>query len=300
MIMKTNPLSEHPEPGQSALQRRLEIIIFGTGTLAGRRFDMMLIAAIMLSVTVVVLGSVPELDAAVGAGFWYAELCFTGLFTLEYVTRVWCTHNRPAYVLSFWGVVDLLAIVPTYIAFLFPEAAPLVVIRLFRVLRVFRVFRLVNLFSELNEILTVLRNTSRSIFVFLVMVMLVVVVFACIIYVIEGPAHGFTSIPLSIYWAVVTITTVGYGDLVPQTAAGRFVAGFGMLVGYSIIAVPTALITRKLWERINEQRAAQPTLPWNCPVCEKQGHALAALFCQHCGAELDVPSDIRERTKRDA
>ena len=113
MIMKPNPLSEHPEPGQSALQRRLEIIIFGTGTLAGRRFDMMLIAAILLSVAVVVLGSVPDLDAAVGAGFWYAELCFTGLFTLEYVTRVWCTHNRPAYVLSFWGVVDLLAIVPT-------------------------------------------------------------------------------------------------------------------------------------------------------------------------------------------
>ena len=167
-------------------------------------------------------------------------------------------------------------------------------------LRVFRVFPLVNLFAALNEILAVLPSTSRSIFVFLVMVMLVVVVFACIIYVIKGPAHGFTSISLSIYWAVVTITTVGYGDLVPQTAAGRFVAGFGMLVGYSIIAVPTALITRKLWERINEQRGAQPTLPWNCPVCEKQGHALAALFCQHCGAELDVPSDIQERTKRDA
>ena len=108
------------------------------------------------------------------------------------------------------------------------------------------------------------------------------------------------AILLSIYWAMVTITTVGYGDLVPQTAAGRFVAGFGMLVGYSIIAVPTAIITRKLWERINEQRAAQPTLPWNCPVCAKQGHALAALFCQHCGAELDVPSDIRERAQRDA
>jgi len=193
-----------------------------------------------------------------------------------------------------------LAIVPTYIAFLFPEAAPLVVIRLLRVLRVFRVFRLVTLFAELNEILAVLRSTSRSIFVFLVMVMLVVVVFACIIYVIEGPAHGFTSIPLSIYWAVVTITTVGYGDLVPQTAAGRFVASFGMLVGYSIIAVPTAIITRKLWERINDQRAAQPTLPWNCPVCAKQGHAVAAVFCQHCGAELDVPSDIRERAQRDA
>ena len=300
MIARRKPLSDHPEPGQSALQRRLESIIFGTGTLTGRRFDMMLIAAILLSVTVVVLDSVPELDDVVGTGFWYAELFFTGLFTLEYLTRIWCTHNRPAYVLSFWGIVDLLAIVPTYIAFIFPDAAPLVVIRLLRVLRVFRVFRLVSLFAELNEILAVLRSTSRSIFVFLIMVMLVVVVFACVIYVIEGPAHGFTSIPLSIYWAVVTITTVGYGDLVPQTSAGRFVAGFGMLVGYSIIAVPTAIITRKLWERINEQRAAQPTLPWNCPVCAKQGHALAALFCQHCGAELDVPSDVRERAQRDA
>ena len=129
MTKQPNPLNEHPESGQSALQRRLEVIIFGTGTLAGRRFDMTLIAAILLSVGVVILDSVPELDAAVGGGFWYAELCFTGLFTLEYVTRVWCAHNRPAYVLSFWGIVDLLAIVPTYIAFLFPEAAPLVVIR---------------------------------------------------------------------------------------------------------------------------------------------------------------------------
>ena len=300
MIARRKPLSDHPEPGQSALQRRLEIIIFGTGTLTGRRFDMMLIAAILLSVTVVVLDSVPELDDVVGTGFWYAELFFTGLFTLEYLTRIWCTHNRPAYVLSFWGIVDLLAIVPTYIAFIFPDAAPLVVIRLLRVLRVFRVFRLVSLFAELNEILAVLRSTSRSIFVFLIMVMMVVVVFACVIYVIEGPAHGFTSIPLSIYWAVVTITTVGYGDLVPQTSAGRFVAGFGMLVGYSIIAVPTAIITRKLWERINQQRAAQPTLPWNCPVCAKQGHTVDARHCKHCGAALDVPGDVRERAQRDA
>ena len=298
MITQPNPLSDSPEPGQSALQRKLEVIIFGTGTLAGRRLDMALIALILMSVTVVVLDSVPELDGLFGAGFWYAEVFFTALFTLEYATRTWCTHNRPAYLFSFWGIIDLLAIVPTYIAFLYPEAAPLVVIRLLRVLRVFRVFRLVSLFAEHNEILGVLRSTSRSIFVFLVLVMLVVVVFACVIYVIEGPAHGFTSIPLSIYWAVVTITTVGYGDLVPQTAAGRFVASFGMLVGYSIIAVPTAIITRKLWERINDQRPSHPTLPWNCPVCAKQGHSLDALHCYHCGGELDVPSDVREQVQR--
>jgi voltage-gated potassium channel len=280
------------------LRQRLETIIFGTGTLAGRRFDMTLIGLILVSVLVVVLDSVPELNESVGAGFWYTEVFFTLIFTLEYGVRIWCTHNRRAYLFSFWGIVDLLAIIPTYIAFLYPDAAPLVVIRLFRVLRVFRVFRLIALFAELNEILAVLRSTSRSIFVFLVLVMLVVVVFACVIYVIEGPQHGFVSIPVSIYWAVVTITTVGYGDLVPQTPAGRFIAGFGMLVGYSIIAVPTAIITRKLWERINDQRNSQPTLPWNCPVCAKQGHHLDAQFCRHCGAGLDVPSDVREQAER--
>jgi len=298
-MQQKNTLSTAPEPGQSKLRRQLEIVIFGTGTLAGRRFDMTLIALILLSVLVVVLDSDPELNDSVGSAFWMVEVGFTALFTLEYALRIWCTHHRSAYIFSFWGIIDLLAIIPTYIAFFYPDAAPLVVIRLLRVLRVFRVFRLVALFAELNEILAVLRSTSRSIFVFLVMVMLVVVVFACVIYVIEGPAHGFVSIPVSIYWAVVTITTVGYGDLVPQTPAGRFVASFGMLVGYSIIAVPTAIITRKLWERINEQRNAHPVLPWNCPVCAKQGHQIDAYFCKHCGSELDVPDDVRERAARD-
>jgi voltage-gated potassium channel len=117
-------------------------------------------------------------------------------------------------------------------------------------------------------------------------------------YVIEGAGSGFESIPMSIYWAVVTITTVGYGDLVPQTPAGRFVAGFGMLVGYSIIAVPTAIITRELWERINQRQNPDPPLPWNCPVCAKQGHSVDALHCKYCGSELDVPRDIRERAQK--
>ena len=200
--------------------------------------------------------------------------------------------------MSFWGIIDFLAIVPTYVALFFPEAAPLAIIRLLRVMRVFRIFRLITLFAELNEILAVLRGTSKSIFVFFVMVMLVVVIFGCVIYVIEGPAHGFVSIPVSVYWAVVTITTVGYGDLVPQTVAGRFVAGLGMLVGYAIIAVPTAIITGRLWERVNGQRNPNPTLPWNCPLCAKQGHGLLAQYCQHCGAELDVPPDVRQQAEK--
>lgn len=292
--MLQEPVNPTPVPGQSALRRRIELIIFGTGTLAGRRFDIALLGLILLSVAIVIADSVPELNQTFGERFWLIELCFTLLFTVEYGVRIWCTHNRRAYITSFWGLIDLLAILPTYIAIGYPAAEPLVVVRLLRVLRVFRVFRLIALFSELNEILAVLRSTARSIFVFLIMVLLVMVVFASVIYVIEGPASGFVSLPVSIYWAVVTITTVGYGDLVPQTPAGRFIAGAGMLVGYSIIAVPTAIITRKLWERINE-RDTNRSLPWNCPVCAKQGHALDARHCKYCGAQLDVPKDVRER-----
>ncbi len=275
------------------LRRQLEVIIFGTDTPAGRSFDIALLVVILASVLTVMIDSVPHIHRTYGDVLWQLELGFTAIFTLEYLVRIWCTQHRRAYLGSFWGVVDLLAILPTYVAFFLPQTAPLVVVRLLRVVRVFRVLKLMALFTELNEILTVLKNTARSIFVFLIIVMIVVVVFACIIYVIEGPENGFDSIPMSIYWAVVTITTVGYGDLVPQTPPGRFIAGFGMLVGYSIIAVPTAIITRELWERINERQDSHPTLNWNCPVCAKSGHSLEAAFCQYCGSELDVPKDVR-------
>lgn len=277
-------------------RHRLEVIIFGTSTTAGRNFDIALLFLILSSVAAVVIDSVPHLHAEYHAVLWRCEIFFTAIFTAEYLTRVWCTQQRRAYLVSFWGVIDLLAILPTYIAILTPEAAPLAVVRLLRVVRIFRILRLMSLFTELNDILTALKNTARSIFVFLIMVMLVVIVFACIMYVIEGSNSGFESIPMSVYWAVVTITTVGYGDLVPQTPAGRFVASFGMLVGYSIIAVPTAIITRELWERINRRQEPAQTLPWNCPVCAKDGHTVDAQFCRHCGAALDVPSDIRERS----
>ena len=280
---------------QSPLQKRVETIIFGTTTTAGRNFDIVLLLVILVSVVVVMLDSMMPLHARYGDLMHNIEVGFTLVFTLEYAVRIWCVRRRLTYVTSFWGVIDLLSIVPTYIALLLPQAAPLLVIRLIRVMRVFRVLRLLELFSELTEIITVLRNTARSIFVFLIMVMVVVVVFACLIYVIEGPEHGFTSIPLSIYWAVVTITTVGYGDLIPQTALGRSIASFGMLVGYSILAVPTAIITTKLWERLNNRR--QIFLNWNCPVCALGGHAPDAHYCKHCGAELDVPKDLRDPDK---
>ncbi len=296
--MREDPAIENnPATTEHGWRHRLEVIIFGTSTTAGRNFDITLLFLILSSVTAVIIDSVPSLHVEYEMILWRCEIFFTGIFTVEYMTRVWCTQQRRAYVFSFWGVIDLLAILPTYIAIFVPEAAPLVVVRLLRVVRVFRILRLMTLFTELNEILSALKNTGRSIFVFLIMVMLVVIVFACIMYVIEGPNSGFESIPKSVYWAVVTITTVGYGDLVPQTPAGRFVASFGMLVGYSIIAVPTAIITRELWERINQRQEAPLRLLWNCPVCAKEGHSVDAQFCRHCGAALDIPRDIREQAR---
>ncbi len=276
---------------QSPLQKHVETVIFGTTTPAGKTFDLLLLLLIVLSVGVVMLDSIASIHNQWGTWAYTLELGFTALFTLEYFTRIWCSHRRLAYISSFWGIIDLVAILPTYVALFFPDAAPLMVIRLIRVMRVFRVLRLLELFSELNEILAVLRNTARSIFVFFVLISVVVVVFGCLLYVIEGPEHGFSSIPLSIYWAIVTITTVGYGDLTPATPIGRAVASMGMLIGYAILAVPTAIITTKLWERLNQRQVKK--LNWNCPVCARGGHNVEAVFCQHCGAELDVPDELR-------
>ena len=276
---------------QSARQQQLESIIFGTTTPAGKAFDLGLLGMIIVSVVVVMMDSVASLHEQHGLTFMRLEIAFTLLFTVEYFTRVWTTGNRLAYVTSFWGIVDLLALLPTYIAFLIPEAAPLLIIRLIRVMRIFRVLSLFELFAELTEIIKVLRNTARTILVFFVLVMIVVVVFACLIYVIEGPEHGFTSIPVSVYWAVVTITTVGYGDLTPQTGLGKSLAAFGMLVGYSILAVPTAIITAKLWERLNKRRILY--VNWNCPICSAGEHTPDADFCKHCGGKLDMPESVR-------
>ncbi len=277
---------------QSVLRRNVETVIFGTSTPAGRAFDIGLLLAIIFSVGAVILDSIISVNAQYGALLQNIELVFTMLFTIEYVTRIWCVQQRRAYILSFWGVVDLLSILPTYIALIVPEAAPLLIIRLLRVMRIFRVMRMFELMNEFHEIINVLRSTGRAILVFFALVFIVVIIFACLLYVVEGPEHGFTSIPLSIYWAVVTITTVGYGDLIPQTGLGKAIASLGMLLGYSIIAVPTAIITSKLWERLNRRR--EQTINWNCPVCARPGHTEDADYCKYCGSALDVPAELRK------
>jgi voltage-gated potassium channel len=275
-------------------RQRVERIIFGTETPLGRLFDLTLLLCIVTSVGIVMLDSIADIHGTYGSLLFQVEIGFTLVFTIEYLTRIWCVHNRRHYVLSFWGIIDLLSILPTYLALVLPEAAPLMVIRVLRVLRVFRVLRLFELMREFNEIVLVLRNSARAIFVFFALVIVLVIVFGCILYVLEGPEHGFTSIPLSIYWAVVTIATVGYGDIVPQTGAGKGVAMLGILLGYSILAVPTAIITSKLWERLS--RRQQSLLNWNCPVCARTGHSDDANYCKYCGSELDVPEELRTTT----
>jgi voltage-gated potassium channel len=274
---------------QSPLQIKLYEIIFGTETAAGKWFDIALIVVILASVVVIMLDSITSLDVRFGNLFLQLEWVFTIMFTIEYIARIWCTPNRRAYVFSLYGVVDLLALLPTYLSLLVPQAAPLLIIRLLRILRIFRVLRLLPMLNEANELAAALQRSGRKVFIFFALVMILATIFGCLLYVIEGPANGFDDIPTSVYWAIVTITTVGYGDVTPVTTAGRAVAAAGMLVGYAIIAVPTGIITAELTgaQRIRKMRdTLQARNCTNCSAVEKDAHAH---YCRLCGAGLPRP-----------
>ncbi|AIW14654.1 ion transporter [Vibrio tubiashii] len=270
-----------------SLKHHLYVIIFGTHTKAGRAFDLALIVAILSSLIVLVLESIPSVKASWGTQLRYVEYTFTALFTLEYLLRLYCSPKPAAYAKSFYGVIDLLAILPTYLAFFFPAASFMGVIRALRIMRIFRILKLVRYLQDSNILLRSLLMAKRKIFIFFTTVAILVTIFGALIYVIEGPKNGFTSIPQSIYWAIVTITTVGYGDLVPQTALGKAIASMTMLLGYSILAVPTGIITAEL----NQEMSSHKTLV-KCPNCMQTGHDSDALHCKHCGSELADP-DLR-------
>ncbi|MYM58035.1 ion transporter [Vibrio sp. OCN044] len=267
-----------------ALKHYLYIIIFGTHTNAGRAFDIALIVAIFSSLAVLVLESVPSIASPWKMELRYLEYAFTALFSIEYLLRLYCSPKPSAYAKSFYGVVDLLAILPTYLAFFFPGASFMGVIRLLRVMRIFRVLKLVRYLQDSNILLRSLLMARRKILIFFSTVGILVTIFGSLIFVIEGPANGFTSIPKSIYWAIVTITTVGYGDIVPQTHLGKALASLTMLLGYSILAVPTGIITAEL----NKEMNAHKTLV-KCPNCSRAGHDPDAIHCKHCGGELAEP-----------
>jgi len=274
-----------PSAQQSPLQQQLNDIIFGTESPAGKRFDMLLIGAILLSVVVVMAESVGVV--AKSSGYWLhtVEWIFTIAFTIEYGVRIYCSPYRWRYLRSFYGVVDLLSIMPSYLALFVIDANYLMIIRLLRVLRIFRILKLVRYLSEMNILMRAMFQSRRKILVFFATVLVLSSMFGSLMFVVEGPAHGFTSIPKSIYWTIVTITTVGYGDIIPQTPLGQVIAAAAMLTGYSIIAVPTGILTAELAVEMQRERSLR-----KCGGCTRLGHETDADHCKFCGAVLNVNS----------
>ena len=264
------------------LRDRLRIIIFEADTAAGRRFDVALIALILLSVLTVMLDSAPQIHAEYGQWLYVAEWTFTLLFTVEYLTRLWCIEHSWNYAKSFYGLVDLLSVLPTYISLWLPGTQFFLAIRILRVLRVFRVLRMVRYVGEAELIAQALAASRRKIIVFIASVLALMVIFGSLMYLVEGGSNpAFASIPHSIYWAVTTMTTVGYGDITPSTPLGQSLASLIMIMGYGIIAVPTGIVTLELNEA-NRRQANTRT----CADCAAEGHAREANYCWRCGAAL--------------
>jgi voltage-gated potassium channel len=264
------------------LRRRLYEVVFESDTRAGRAFDVVLIGVILTSVLTVVVESVPEIRARHGPALHALEWGFTVVFTAEYLLRLYCVGRPLRYAVSFFGVIDLLAIVPTYISLFFPGAEVLLVVRVLRVLRVFRVLKLTEYLRESRMLTDALWAARRKVGVFFLAVITLVTIVGALMYLIEGGENGFTDIPTSIYWAVVTLTTVGYGDISPKTPLGRAASALVMIIGYSIIAVPTGIVTAEL--------ARGGRRPGACPGCGAAGHDGDARHCKHCGAALGVTS----------
>jgi voltage-gated potassium channel len=262
-------------------RQRLHEIIFEADTPAGKLFDLLLLLGICGSVVVVMLESVLAVRQRFGPELRALEWTFTVLFTVEYLLRLASVRHPRRYMTSTFGLIDLLAVFPTWLSLVLPGAQNLLVLRSLRLLRIFRILKLAEYLREASVLWQALRASRRKIFVFLLTVVTIVVVVGALMYVIEGEAHGFTSIPLSIYWAVVTLTTVGYGDLAPATVPGRVLATIVMLLGYGIIAVPTGIVTAEL-----TRSAAPPVSTQACPGCGIQGHEVDAAFCRRCGTRL--------------
>ncbi len=271
---------------QSPLQQKIHTIIFGTDTPAGKLFDMVLIYLILLSVLAMVLDSVSEIEARFGDWLHLLEWSFTLIFTVEYLVRIYCSPNPWRYIRSFYGVVDLLSILPTYLGIFMDGMSYLLMLRVLRVLRVFRILKLVRYLAEANTLARAMFASRRKILVFFSAVLVLSVLFGSLMYVVEGPQHGFTSIPKSIYWTIVTITTVGYGDITPQTVIGQFIAAAAMLTGYSIIAVPTGILTAELASEMQRERNLR-----RCHSCGVGGHESDAHYCRFCGAVLKASAE---------
>lgn len=261
---------------------RLHQIIYESGTKAGKAFDIALLFAIFTSIIVVMLDSVTSLHKNYGKLFLNLEWIFTVLFTIEYILRLISIRKPWKYVFSVLGLIDLLSLIPSYLSIIIPGAQALLVFRALRLLRVFRIFKLGTFLTEINFLTTALKGSIRKISIFLLTVLTLTVILGSIMYLVEKRENGFSNIPESIYWAIVTITTVGYGDISPVTPLGKFVAAVVMLIGYAIIAVPTGIITHDIALAARKKKDS----PESCPSCGQEGHESDALFCKYCGFRL--------------
>ena len=266
-------------------RERWREIIFEADTPAGKNFDVALLVAILASILAVMLESVPSVQQQAGSLLRVAEWLFTLLFTAEYAARLVVVERPVRYARSFFGLVDLVSILPTYLSLLLPGAQSLLVIRGLRLLRIFRVFKLGRFLGEQNLLMIALRLSRTKIYVFLATMLILDLILGTAMYVAEGEASGFTSIPVAMYWAIVTTTTVGYGDIAPATPLGQVIASLAMLMGYGIIAVPTGIVTAEIVDA-----ARRPQNTRTCPHCMSEGHLLVARHCSDCGGRLAEPS----------
>ena len=282
-MSETSP--PEPEPTESGLpeaRERLAVVIFGTATPAGRAFDVALLLLIVASVLAVMLESVEAIGTRFRTALRVLDWIFTILFLAEYSIRIWVARRRMRYVFSFFGIVDLLSILPSFIGIVITGAHSLLVIRVLRLLRIFRVLKVVRMLGEANQLLYALRASFAKITVFMGAVLTVVVVMGAAMHLIEDAENGFTSIPRGMYWAIVTMTTVGYGDIAPATVLGQTIAAILMLLGYGILAVPTGIVSAEYVQAVRADEAE----PVVCQECGAKGHADDANFCRVCGTEL--------------
>lgn len=261
---------------------KMHEVIFEADTPSGKFFDVLLLWAIVISVVAVMLETVESISRNYGDFLVVLEWVFTILFSIEYILRLISVGKPMKYALSFMGLVDLLSIIPTYLSFFFVGSQYLLVIRTIRLLRVFRILKLTRYVSEAEALKVALRASAIKIIVFIGGVVVLVLIMGCLMYIVEGPEHGFTSIPTSMYWTIVTITTVGYGDIAPVTTLGQTLASVIMLLGYGIIAVPTGIVTAQLVKGKSTEVNTRA-----CPACSKEGHDSDALFCKFCGENFE-------------
>ncbi|GGD91543.1 ion transporter [Planktosalinus lacus] len=282
-------LIEEPKSKIDKIRQRIYIVIYGTNTKAGKIFDIFLLIFILLSVLAVMLESVQYIDEQYHAFLIAAEWFFTILFSIEYILRIFSTKKPWKYIFSFYGIIDFLAILPMYLSFFFTGSNLLGSIRALRLLRLFRVLKLANFIGEATNLKAALKASRAKIIVFLFTVLIIAMVVGTLMYLIEGPESGYTSIPRGIYWTVVTLTTVGFGDIYPQTALGQFLAMFVMITGYGIIAVPTGIVSAEFAKQKGNKTKSNPEKTnIACPVCNTEIHNENASYCYECGSKLKV------------